>query len=279
MSVKIGDKLPGGKLMEAVEFDEAAGCPMNPQEVDVAAAAAGKRIAIFALPGAYTPTCSAKHLPGYLAQRDALRARGVDEIWCVATNDAFVMGAWGHDQGVDGRVRMLGDGNAAWTRVLGLELDRSASGMGLRMQRFSMLVEDGVVKRLNIEAPGKFEVSDGDTLLRPPGPFSDNEWFALLGWGAMASRECYRSGGSGGRMRAVTDRPTRFQKESRTGNARATSQNVRNHGGDVKHCVASSRFVVLGSGPRGDFLGKRGVERVCRTRPREGHLPQRLGSH
>ncbi len=166
MAIKIGDKLPAGTLSEATHFDEAAGCPMNPEAVDVLAACRGKRIVVFGLPGAYTPTCSARHLPGYLAQHQALKAKGVDEIWCVATNDAFVMGAWGHDQGVAGRVRMLGDGNAAWTRALGLEIDRSASGMGLRMQRFSMLVEDGVVKALNLESPGKFEVSDAETMLK-----------------------------------------------------------------------------------------------------------------
>lgn len=166
MTIKIGDKLPAGTLAEATHFDETAGCPMNPEAVDVLTACRGKRIVVFGLPGAYTPTCSAKHLPGYLARQPALKAKGVDEIWCVAVNDAFVMGAWGHDQKVNGRIRMLGDGNAAWTRALGLELDRSASGMGLRMQRFSMLVEDGVVKALNIEAPGKFEVSDAETMLR-----------------------------------------------------------------------------------------------------------------
>jgi peroxiredoxin len=165
MSVKIGDKLPGGKLMEAVEFDEAAGCPMNPKEVDVEAAAKGRRIAVFALPGAYTPTCSAKHLPGYLARHDALKAKGIDEIWCVATNDAFVMGAWGHGQRVAGRVRMLADGNAAWARALGLDLDLTGRGMGIRLQRFSMLVDNGVVKQLNVEGPGEFKVSDADTLL------------------------------------------------------------------------------------------------------------------
>jgi glutaredoxin/glutathione-dependent peroxiredoxin len=165
MSVKIGDKLPGGKLMEAVEFDETAGCPMNPSEVDVAAASAGKRIAIFALPGAYTPTCSARHLPGYLAQHAALKAKGIDEIWCVATNDAFVMGAWGHGQKVGGRVRMLADGNAAWARALGLDLDLTGRGMGIRLQRFSMLVDKGIVKQLNVEGPGEFKVSDAATLL------------------------------------------------------------------------------------------------------------------
>jgi peroxiredoxin len=165
MTVKIGDKLPAGKLWEALEFDEAAGCPLNPKEVDVAAAAAGKRIAIFALPGAYTPTCSAKHVPGYLAQYDALKAKGVDEIWCIAANDAFVMGAWGRTQKVNGRIRMLGDGNAAWARALGLDMDLSARGMGVRLQRFSMLVEGGVIRQLNVEAPGEFKVSDAATLL------------------------------------------------------------------------------------------------------------------
>lgn len=169
MTIKIGDRLPGGKLWEAVEFDAAAGCPLNPREVDVAAASAGKRIAVFALPGAYTPTCSAKHLPGYLAQYDALRARGIDEIWCVAANDAFVMGAWGHAQQVAGRVRMLADGNADWARALGLELDLTARGMGVRLQRFSLLVEDGVIRQLNIEAPGEFKVSDAATLLAQLG--------------------------------------------------------------------------------------------------------------
>jgi len=104
-------------------------------------------------------------VPGYLAQHDALKARGVDEIWCVATNDAFVMGAWGRTQQVNGRIRMLADGNAAWARALGLDMDLSARGMGTRLQRFSMLVEDGVVKRLNVEAPGEFKVSDANTLL------------------------------------------------------------------------------------------------------------------
>jgi peroxiredoxin len=169
MSVKIGDTLPAGKLMEAVEFDEAAGCPMNPAEVDITTASAGKRIAIFALPGAYTPTCSAKHLPGYLAQRDALKAKGVDEIWCVATNDAFVMGAWGHAQKVGGRVRMLADGNAAWARALGLDMDLAARGMGVRLQRFSMLVDNGVIRQLNVEGPGEFKVSDAATLLAQIG--------------------------------------------------------------------------------------------------------------
>jgi peroxiredoxin len=169
MTIKIGDTLPGGKLTEALEYDAVAGCPLNPIEVDVAAACKGKRIAIFGLPGAYTPTCSAKHVPGYLAQYEALKAKGVDEIWCVAANDAFVMGAWGRTQQVNGRIRMLGDGSAAWARALGLELDLTARGMGMRMQRCSMLVEDGVVKQLNVEGPGEFKVSDANTLLAQLG--------------------------------------------------------------------------------------------------------------
>ena len=123
------------------------------------------QIAIFGLPGAFTPTCSAKHVPGYVTNHDALKAKGVDEIWCVSVNDPFVMGAWAKDQHTDGKVRMFGDGSASWTKALGLELDLAAKGMGVRMQRFSMLVVDGVVKTLNIEGPGKFEVSNAETML------------------------------------------------------------------------------------------------------------------
>jgi peroxiredoxin len=169
MTIRIGDRLPDGKLAEATEFDPVAGCPINPKEVGVAQAIQGKRVAIFGVPGAFTPTCSAKHLPGYVQQRGALKARGVDEVWCVAVNDAFVMAAWGRDQKVGGALRMLGDGSAAWAKALGLEVDLAARGMGIRLRRFSMLVEDGVVTRLNIEGPGKFEVSDADTLLRQLG--------------------------------------------------------------------------------------------------------------
>ena len=166
MTIQIGDRLPDGKLAEATEFDPVAGCPINPKEVSVAEAIQGKRIAIFGVPGAFTPTCSAKHLPGYVQQRDALKAKGVDEVWCVAANDAFVMAAWGRDQAVGGAIRMLGDGSAAWARMLGLEVDLTARGMGIRLRRFSMLVENGLVTRLNVEAPGKFEVSDAGSLLR-----------------------------------------------------------------------------------------------------------------
>jgi len=169
MTIKVGDKLPDGKLNETTEFDSATQCAMAPKEVSVAEAAKGKKIAVFGLPGAYTPTCSAKHVPSYLSNLDALKAKGVSEIWCVAANDAFVMAHWGRDQKALGKIRFLGDGSAAWAKALGLDLDLNARGMGTRMQRFSMLVDDGVVKQLNVEAPGKFEVSDADTLLKQLG--------------------------------------------------------------------------------------------------------------
>ena len=164
MTIKIGDRLPDAKLNESFDFDP-TGCPMPPKEVSVAEAAKGKKIVIFGLPGAYTPTCSAKHVPSYVANLDKLKAKGVSEVWCVAVNDGFVMNAWGRDEKASGKIRMLGDGSAEFTKKLGLELDLSARGMGLRMQRFSMLVEDGVVKQLNVEAPGKYEVSGAETML------------------------------------------------------------------------------------------------------------------
>lgn len=164
MTIKVGDRLPDAKLNESLDFD-GTGCPMPPKEVSVAEAAKGKKIVIFGLPGAYTPTCSAKHVPSYVANLDKLKAKGVDEIWCVAVNDGFVMNAWGRDEKATGKIRMLGDGSADFTKKLGLELDLSARGMGLRMQRFSMLVDDGVVKQLNVEAPGKYEVSGAETML------------------------------------------------------------------------------------------------------------------
>jgi glutaredoxin/glutathione-dependent peroxiredoxin len=169
MTIKIGDRLPDGKLKESTEFDSATQCAMAPKDVDVAEAAKGKTIVIFGLPGAYTPTCSAKHVPGYLQSHEELKRKGVDEVWCVAVNDAFVMAHWGRDQQGLGKIRFLADGSAEWTRKLGLEVDRISAGMGIRMQRFSMLVEDGVVKQLNVEAPGKFEVSDAATMLKLVG--------------------------------------------------------------------------------------------------------------
>ena len=163
--IKLGDKLPSGTLNEFIEV-EGEGCSIGPNSFDVAASTAGKKIAIFALPGAYTPTCSAKHVPGYVANADALKAAGVDEVWCVSVNDAFVMGAWGRDQKTGGKVRMMADGSADFAKATGLTLDLATRGMGLRSNRYSMLVVDGVVETLNVEAPGKFEVSDADTMLR-----------------------------------------------------------------------------------------------------------------
>ncbi len=163
--LKVGDKLPAGSLSEYVEV-EGNGCSIGPNTFDIQKATAGKTVAIFALPGAYTPTCSAKHVPGFVEKADAFKAAGVDEIWCVSVNDAFVMGAWGRDQHTAGKVRMMADGSADFAKATGLTLDLTARGMGLRSNRYSMLVKDGVVKTLNVEGPGKFEVSDADTLLK-----------------------------------------------------------------------------------------------------------------
>jgi len=164
MPIKVGDKLPDGQLQEFIEV-ETAGCSIGPNTFNVADLVKGKKIVVFGLPGAFTPTCSAKHVPGYVQQYDALKRKGVDEVWCLSVNDAFVMGAWGRDQHSSGKVRMMADGSADYTKKLGLELDLTARGMGVRSQRFSMLIEDGVVKSLNVEAPGKFEVSSAETML------------------------------------------------------------------------------------------------------------------
>ncbi len=162
--IKVGDMLPAATLMEFIDI-ETEGCSLGPNPVDVTNATAGKTIAIFGLPGAFTPTCSAKHVPGYVEHCDALKAAGVDEIWCVSVNDAFVMGAWARDQKSVGKVRMLGDGDAAFTKGTGLTLDLTGRGMGLRSNRYSLLAKDGKVVALNLEGPGKFEVSDAATLL------------------------------------------------------------------------------------------------------------------
>jgi peroxiredoxin len=162
--IKVGDTLPAATLMEFVEV-EGNGCSIGPNPVDVAKATAGKTIALFGLPGAFTPTCSAKHVPGYVEKFDEFKSAGVDEIWCVSVNDAFVMGAWARDQKTAAKVRMLADGSAAFAQATGLTLDLTGKGMGLRSNRYSMLVKDGKVASLNIEGPGKFEVSDAGTLL------------------------------------------------------------------------------------------------------------------
>lgn len=162
--ISVGDKLPSTTLHEFIEV-EGNGCSVGPNAFEVAKIAAGKKIAILGLPGAFTPTCSAKHLPGFVDAAAQFKAAGVDEIWCVSVNDAFVMGAWGREQKTQGKVRMMADGSADFSRATGLTLDLTARGLGLRSNRYSMLVVDGVVKTLNVEAPGKFEVSDAATLL------------------------------------------------------------------------------------------------------------------
>jgi peroxiredoxin len=165
MTIKVGDRLPEGTVSEFIEV-EGNGCSIGPNTFKVEDLVKGKKIAIFGLPGAFTPTCSAKHVPSYLENLDALKAKGVDEVWCFAVNDAFVMGAWSRDQKASGKIRFMADGSADYTKKLGLELDLTARGLGMRCNRFSMLVEDGVVKTLNNEGPGKFEVSDGATMLK-----------------------------------------------------------------------------------------------------------------
>jgi peroxiredoxin len=165
--IKIGDRIPDATLTESTEFGDA--CPVAPAKVSVAEATKGKKIVLFGLPGAYTPTCSAQHVPGYLKHLPELVAKKVDEVWCVSLNDGFVMAAWGRDQGAIGKIRMLGDGNGELAKKLGLDVDLSIAGLGLRMQRFSMLLEDGVVKQLNVESGPKFEVSDAETMLKQLG--------------------------------------------------------------------------------------------------------------
>jgi peroxiredoxin len=162
--IQIGDTLPDTTLMEFNEV-EGNGCSLGPNPVQVGAACAGKIIALFAVPGAFTPTCSAKHVPGFMEKAAEFKAAGVDEIWCLAVNDAFVMGAWARDQKTGGVIRMLADGDAAFAKATGLTLDLHGKGLGLRSNRYSMLIKDGKVVQLNIEGPGKFEVSDAATLL------------------------------------------------------------------------------------------------------------------
>jgi len=168
MTIKVGDKLPEGKLQEYIEV-ETQGCSIGPNTFSVQDLVRGKKILIFGVPGAYTPTCSAKHVPGYLANYEAFRRKGIDEIWCLAVNDAHVMGAWGRDEKVEGKIRMMADGTGAYTRQLGLEHDFTSGGLGVRSRRFSMLIDDGVVKLLNPENGGKLEISDAQTMLRQLG--------------------------------------------------------------------------------------------------------------
>ena len=157
MTVKVGDDLPVMKLMMA-----SVG---GPKETSTETLFKGKKVVMFAVPGAFTPTCSAKHVPGFLQHRDAIMAKGIDSLVCMAVNDAFVMGAWAKEQGTDGKVVMLADGSAAFTKAMGLELDLTARGLGIRCQRFAMLVEDMKVIHLAIEAPGDFDVSRAESVL------------------------------------------------------------------------------------------------------------------
>jgi peroxiredoxin len=168
MTIKVGDRLPAGTLSEYVEV-ETAGCKVGPNEIKLDDLTRGKKVAIFGLPGAFTPTCSAKHVPSYLQNVDRLKAKGINDVICMSVNDAFVMGAWAREQKTGGKIRMMGDGSAIYTKALGLEFDLAAKGLGMRCQRFSMVVDNGVVKVLNIEAPGKYEVSDAETMLKQLG--------------------------------------------------------------------------------------------------------------
>lgn len=159
--IKIGDTFPDATLFESTEFGEA--CPLPPAKINTTEALKGKRVVVFGLPGAYTPTCSSKHVPGYVASLSALKAKGIDEVWCVSVNDGYTMAAWGKEQGAMGKVRMLGDGSAELTKKLGLDTD--IPGMGTRLRRCSMLIDNGVVKQVNVEEPGKFEVSSAEAML------------------------------------------------------------------------------------------------------------------
>jgi len=157
MAIQVGDKIPATTF----RYVSAEG----PKEISSDELFGGKKVVLFAVPGAYTRTCSQRHLPSYVGNATALKAKGVDTIACLAVNDAFVMGAWGKEHGAEDKVVMLGDGNAEFTRAMGLELDRVKEGMGIRSQRYAMLVENGVVKALNVEQPGEYAVSSAEAML------------------------------------------------------------------------------------------------------------------
>ena len=159
MTIKVGEKIPN----VTVRYMGADGKPATLTTEELFK---GKRVVLFALPGAFTPTCSRAHLPGFVVHADAIKAKNVDQIACLSVNDAFVMHAWGKDQNVDGNILMLADGSAEFTKAIGLDDDRTANGMGIRSRRYAMLVEDGVVKALNVEQPGEFKVSDAETMLK-----------------------------------------------------------------------------------------------------------------
>ena len=157
MTIKVGETIPAMKLMQATAE--------GPKEISTDESFKGKKVVLFAVPGAFTPTCSARHLPGFVQNSDALHAKGADTVACISVNDAFVMGAWGKDQGTDGKVLMLADGSAAFAKALGLELDLMGRGMGVRSQRYALIAEDGKVTHLAVEPPGGFEVSKAEAIL------------------------------------------------------------------------------------------------------------------
>ena len=165
MTIEVGQTLPAGELSESSQFDSENGCPLKPESQDVLAQTKGKKIVIFGVPGAFTPLCSAQHLPGYVEHADAIKAKGVDEIWCLAVNDGFVMATWGKQNGADGKVRMMADGSATYTKALGLDRDLTGGGMGIRCFRFAMIVDDGVVSYIGVEGSGEFGVSKAETIL------------------------------------------------------------------------------------------------------------------
>ena len=158
MTIKVGDKIPSVKIKHMTKD--------GVKDITTDEIFGGKKVALFALPGAFTPTCSAKHLPGFVTNAAAIKGKGVSTIACLAVNDAFVMDAWGKNQNVGDNVLMLADGNAELTKALGLEMDGSGYGMGTRSRRYSMLVDNGVVTQLNVEKPGAFEVSNAETILK-----------------------------------------------------------------------------------------------------------------
>jgi peroxiredoxin len=162
--VAVNQVVPNATLYEFIA-QETPGCTIGPNAFSVYEIVKGKKIIVFGLPGAFTPTCSAQHVPGYVEHIDALKAKGVDEVWCVSVNDAFVMGAWGDNQKAANKVRMMADGSGEWTKALGLELDLVARGLGIRSQRYVMVLDNGVVKHLAVEAAGKFEVSSAQAVM------------------------------------------------------------------------------------------------------------------
>jgi peroxiredoxin len=158
MTIKVGDKVPSAKLQHKTKD--------GIQTISTDELFKGKKVVLFALPGAFTPTCSAKHLPGFVNNHKDIKSKGVDTVACLSVNDAFVMDAWGKDQHVEDKVMMLADGNGEFTKAVGLTMDGTGYGMGLRSQRYAMVIEDGVVKKLNVEAPGAFEVSSAEAILK-----------------------------------------------------------------------------------------------------------------